>query len=89
MTDLTIHSIRPKLDERLRRLAELQGFTVDEVATEALAIGVDAIEDRVRKHLLNTREQSALREAIEEIQKVPDDAFGLIGRMRPRGPQAG
>ena len=89
MADLTIHNLRPKLEERLRRLADLQGFTVDEVATEALSIGVDAIEDRVRKHLLNTREQSALREAIEEIQKVPDDAFGLIGRMRPRGPQAG
>ncbi len=84
MTDLTIHSIRPKLDERLRRLAELQGFTVDEVATEALAIGVDAIEDRVRKHLLNTREQVALKDAIEHIEKVPDATFGLIGKLRKR-----
>jgi hypothetical protein len=82
MTDLTVHNIRPKLDERLRRLAELQGFTVDEVAMEALSIGVDAIEDRVRKHLLNTREQVALKEAIEQIEKVPDAAFGLIGKLR-------
>jgi len=81
MTDLTVHNIRPKLDERLRRLAELQGFTVDEVAMEALAIGVDAIEDRVRKHLLNTREQVALKEAIDQIQKVPDAAFGMIGKI--------
>ena len=85
MTDLTIHNIRPKLDERLRRLAELQGFTVDEVAIEALSIGVDAIEDRVRKHLLNTREQVALKEAIDQIQKVPDAAFGMIGKVPPRG----
>lgn len=84
MTDLTVHNIRPKLDERLRRLAELQGFTVDEVAMEALSIGVDAIEDRVRKHLLNTREQVALKEAIDQIQKVPDAAFGMIGKV-PRG----
>ena len=48
MADLTVHNIRPKLDERLRRLAELQGFTVDEVAMEALSFGVDAMEDRVR-----------------------------------------
>ena len=27
MADLTVHNIRPKLDERLRRLAELQGFS--------------------------------------------------------------
>ena len=82
MTDLTVHNIRPKLDERLRRLAELQGFTVDEVAMEALSFGVDAIEDRVRKQLLNTRELHALKEAIEQIEKVPDAAFGLIGKLR-------
>ena len=81
MTDLTGHNIRPKLDERLRRLAELQGLTLDTVASEALAIGVDAIEDRVRKHLLNTREQVALSEAITQIEKVPDSAFGTIGRV--------
>lgn len=84
MTDLTVHNIRPKLDERLRRLAELQGFSVDEVAIEALAIGVDAIEDRVRKRLLNTREQVALKEAIDQIQKVPDATFGMIGKVPPR-----
>jgi hypothetical protein len=84
MTDLTVHNIRPKLDERLRRLAELQGLTVDTVAAEALAIGVDAIEDRVRKHLLNTREQVALSEAINQIEKVPDSAFGMIGRVARR-----
>ena len=82
MADLTVHNIRPKLDERLRRLAELQGFTVDEVAMEALSFGVDAIEDRVRKQLLNARELHALKEAIEQIEKVPDAAFGLIGKLR-------
>ena len=82
MADLTVHNIRPKLDERLRRLAELQGFTVDEVAMEALSFGVDAIEDHVRKQLLNTRELHALKEAIEQIEKVPDAAFGLIGKLR-------
>ena len=81
MTELTIQNIRPKVAERLQRLAELQGLSLDVVASEALAIGVDAIEDRVRKHLLNTREQVALKDAIEQIKKVPDDAFGLIGRV--------
>lgn len=81
MPDLTIQGLRPKLLERVQRLAELQGITVDTVASEALAIGTDAIEDRVRKQLLNTREQVALKVAIEEIQKVPDGAFGMIGRV--------
>ena len=81
MTDLTLHNIRPKLDERLRRLAELQGLSVDTVGAEALSIGVDAIEDRVRKHLLNTREQVALKEAITQIEKVPDATFAMIGRV--------
>ena len=84
MTDLTVHNIRPKLDERLRRLAELQGLTLDTVASEALAIGVDAIEDRVRKHLLNTREQGALKEAITQIEKVPDATFAMIGKVARR-----
>lgn len=81
MTDLTLHNIRPKLDERLRRLAELQGLSVDTVGAEALSIGVDAIEDRVRKHLLNTREQVALKEAITQIEKVPDATFAMIGKV--------
>ena len=81
MTDLTLHNIRPKLDERLRRLAELQGLSVDTVGAEALSIGVDVIEDRVRKHLLNTREQVALKEAITQIEKVPDATFAMIGKV--------
>ena len=84
MTDLTLQNIRPKLDERLRRLAELQGLSVDTVGAEALLIGVDAIEDRVRKHLLNTREQVALKEAITQIEKVPDATFAMIGRIAKR-----
>ena len=82
MTEITLHNIRPKLAERLDRLAELQGVALDVVAAEALTLGVDAIEDRVRKQLLDTREQVALRDAIEQIQKVPDAAFGLIGRIK-------
>lgn len=81
MTALTLHNLRPKLLERMQRLAELQGIATETVALEALAIGLDAVEDRVRKHLLNTREQLALTEAIEEIKKVPDGAFGMIGRL--------
>ena len=84
MTDLTLHNIRPKLDERLRRLAELQGLSVDTVGAEALSIGVDVIEDRVRKHLLNTREQGALKEAITQIEKVPDATFAMIGKVARR-----
>ena len=84
MTDITVQNLRPKLVERLTRLAELQGLALDTVASQALTIGVDAIEDRVRKELLNTREQVALKDAIEQIQKVPDAAFGMIGRVKPR-----
>ena len=84
MTDVTLHNIRPKLDERLRRLAELQGLSIDTVGAEALSIGVDAIEDRVRKHLLNTREQVALKEAITQIEKVPDATFAMIGKVARR-----
>lgn len=85
MADMTLHNLRPKLVERIQRLAELQGLALDAVASEALTIGVDAIEDRVRKHLLNTREQVALKDAIEQIEKVPDATFGLIGRVKPGG----
>ena len=81
MTDLTLHDLRPKVLERIQRLAELQGIALEVVASEALVIGVDAVEDRVRKQLLNTREQVVLNEAITEIEKVPDGSFGMIGRL--------
>ncbi|MEO6227706.1 MAG: hypothetical protein ABIO61_07635 [Thermomonas sp.] len=83
MPEITLQNIRPKLVERIQRLAELQGLAIDVVTSEALTLGVDAIEDRVRKQLLNTREQVALKDAIEQIQKVPDAAFGMIGRVKP------
>lgn len=81
MSEFTLHDLRPSLLERMQRLADLQGIATEAVAVEALTIGIDAVEDRVRKQLLNTREQLALTEAIEEIKKVPDGAFGLIGRL--------
>lgn len=81
MTQLTLHDLRPKLLEQMQRLAELQGVATEVVAMEALTLGIGAVEDRVRRQLLNTREQFALKEAIEEIQKVPDGAFGMIGRL--------
>ena len=81
MTDITIRNIRPKLDERIRQLAELQGVSTDAVLHEALAIGVDAIDQRVRKAILDTREQLALKHAIDAIEKVPDASFGMIGRL--------
>ncbi len=84
MSEITLQNIRSNLAERLSRLAELQGLSLDTVRSEALAIGVEAIEDRERKELLNTREQVALNDAIDQIQKVPDATFGLIGRVKPR-----
>ena len=84
MTEITLQNIRPKLAERLSRLAEVQGLALDVVASEALTIGVEAIEDRVRKELLNTREQVALKDAIDQIQKVPNATFGLIGQVKPK-----
>ncbi len=81
MTQLTLHDLRPKLLQQMQRLAELQGVATEAVALEALTIGIVAVEDRVRKQLLNTSEQFALKEAIEEIQKVPDGTFGMIRRM--------
>ena len=84
MADLQLHNLRPKLVERIQRLAELQDLPIDVVAAEALSLGVDAVEDRVRKHLLNTREQVALKEAITQIEKVPDATFAMIGKVARR-----
>ena len=81
MPDLVLRNIAPKLEERIQRLAQLQGFTPEAVALQAFQIGFEAYEAKVRKDLLNTREQSALKEAISEIQKVPDATFGLIGKL--------
>jgi hypothetical protein len=69
MSEITLQNLRPQLLQRIQRLAELQGLAVDVVTSEALTLGVDAIEDRVRKHLLNTREQVALKDAIEQPQR--------------------
>ena len=80
MPDLVLRNIAPKLEERIQRLAQLQGFTTEAVALQAF----EAYEAKVRKDLLNTREQTALKEAISEIEKVPDATFGLIGKLPTR-----
>lgn len=84
MPDLVLRNIAPKLEERIQRLAQLQGLTPEAVALQAFQAGFETYEAKVRKDLLNTREQTALKEAISEIEKVPDAAFGLIGKL-PKG----
>ena len=88
MTDLVLRDIRPELADRIRLLADMQGRSVHDVMGEVLALGVDACEAHLRKHL-DFKEEATLSQAIAALEQVPDDAgFGLIGRFPVEG-QAG
>ena len=81
MTDLVLRDLAPDLTGRIRKLAELQGRSMQEVVAAVLDAGVHACEVQLRKQL-DLEEQAALKEAIAALERVPDDAgFGLIGRL--------
>lgn len=81
MTDLMLRDIDPEIAERIKRLADVRGWSMHVTLETLLHRGLQACESGLHVHF-NDRESNALEKAIEEMEKVAnDDGFGLIGQI--------
>lgn len=81
MTDIVLHDIDDILAERIRRVAEVHGWTVPRTLLHLLEQGLHAYEGDGRVHFDNS-EAGVLQAAIAALEQVPDDSgFSLIGKV--------
>ena len=80
MTDLVLRDIDPALADRIKRLADVRGWTMHDTLRILMEQGLYACESGLNVHF-NDRESDALQRAIAAMEHVANDqGFGLIGR---------
>lgn len=81
MTDIVLHDIDEVLADRIRRVAEVHGWTVPRTLLHLLEQGLHVYEGDGRTSFDNS-EDEVLRAAIAALEQVPDDTgFSLIGKV--------
>jgi hypothetical protein len=89
MTDIVLHDIDPVLLERIRRVANARGWSLQECLMQLLEHGLFACESRLTARF-DDGDALALQEAIAALEGVPSDpGFSLIGRIGPPGDASG
>jgi len=79
MPDLILHDIEPDLLDRVRRLADTRGCSLEASLLDLLQQGLACA--RQRDNSLDDVDARVLREAIAALESVPSDSgFALIGR---------
>ena len=82
MPDLILRDIQPALIDRVRRVADARGTSLQEALLELLDRGLACGDDR--RGRLDDNDARALQEAIAALENVPSDpGFALIGRTVP------
>jgi len=80
MTDIVLRDIDAVLADRLRLLAEQRGWPMHETLLVVIEQGLYACESGALVRF-DDREATALQQAIDALEQVPNDAgFGLIGK---------
>lgn len=91
MADIVLRDIDDLLADRIRRVAEANGWPLQEALMHLLEHGLFACEGALAGKL-NDADTRALQSAIAALEQVPNDSgFALIGRAtvapaRPPGP---
>ncbi|MEH6421642.1 hypothetical protein [Pseudomonas sp. CGJS7] len=84
MTDIILHNLDPVLSDRLRRVAETRGWSLQRTALHLLESGLFVVESEMVGRF-NDHDSGALQEAIAALEGIPSDpGFSLIGRAEPR-----
>lgn len=87
MPDLILRDIQPTLLDRVRRLADARGTTVEDALLELLDRGLACTGDA--NGAVDDTDARVLQEAIAALENVPSDpGFALIGRAAPIVPAA-
>lgn len=80
MTDIVLKDIDAILLDRIRRVAERNGWPLSEALHHLLERGLYATEGEGILGFENS-EADVLQAAIAAFESVPDDAFSLIGQV--------
>ena len=89
MTDIVLRDIDAVLADRLKLLAEQRRWDMHDTLLHVIEQGLYAWESGALVRF-DDREADALKQAIDALEQVPDDAgFGLIGRAEPEPAAAG
>lgn len=81
MTDIMLKDIDPVLHDRIRRVAEIRGWSLPKTLSHLLEQGLYAYEGDATPSFDNS-ESDVLQAAIAALEQVPDDpGYALIGRL--------
>lgn len=84
MTDIILHNLDAILADRLRRVAEARGWSLQRTALHLIESGLFVVEAEMVGRF-NDHDADALQEAIAALQDIPSDpGFSLIGRAEPQ-----
>ena len=80
MTDIVLRDIDPKLQARIRQVADARGWELPRTLAYLLELGLE--EAKAHNVAFDGREVDILAGAIAAMEQVPDDpGFALIGRV--------
>lgn len=84
MTDIILHNLDPVISDRLRRVAELRGWSLQRTALHLIEAGLFAVEAEMAGRF-EDHDSRALQEAIAALEGIPSDpGFAMIGRAEPQ-----
>ena len=85
MTDLVLRDIDPVLAERIRKVAQTNGWTVHQTIMHLIERGLYASEGGALR--FDGAESDVLQSVIAALETVPNDpGFSLIGRVGEASP---
>lgn len=80
MTDLVLRDIDPMMAERIRKVAEANGWTMHQTILHLIERGLYASEGGALR--FDSKESDVLQSVIAALETVPNDpGFSLIGRV--------
>ncbi|HZH42859.1 MAG TPA: hypothetical protein VEY50_02065 [Lysobacter sp.] len=81
MTDIVLPNLDPALSERIGRVAQARGWSMQQTLLHLIEQGLSASEIELKARF-NEMDAQALKEAIAAMETIPDDpGFSLIGRL--------
>jgi hypothetical protein len=85
MTDLVLRDIDPNMAARIRKVAEMNGWTMHETILHLIERGLYASEGGALR--FDAKESDVMQSVIASLETLPNDpGFSLIGRLGDAAP---
>ncbi len=85
MTDLVLRDIDPNMAARIRKVAEMNGWTMHDTIMHLIERGLYASEGGALR--FDSKESDVMQSVIASLETLPNDpGFSLIGRLAQSAP---